>query len=132
MLRGGYVLSEAGPGRRGPVVLIATGSEVAPAVEAQGILAGKGIASRVVSMPSLELFMQQSEAFRLTVVPADAPKVVIEAGRLHGWERVAGDGALMIGLDRFGASAPYAVLAEKFGFTGPQIADRVQRWLGDA
>ncbi len=132
MLRGGYILSEAGPGRRAPVILIATGSEVAPAVEAQGILAGQGVGSRVVSMPSLELFMQQPEADRRAVVPPDAPTVVIEAGRTHGWERVAGIDALMIGLDRFGASAPYKVLAEKFGFTGPQIADRVRRWLGDS
>ena len=145
LLRGGYVLSEAiaegaggaAPGSatpRGaaPLVLIATGSEVATAQEAQGILAAGGLGSRLVSMPCPDLFLEQPEPYRLSVVPRGARTVVIEAARLFGWERVAGCEALLIGMERFGASAPDKVLAEKFGFTGAQIADRVRRWLGTA
>jgi transketolase len=140
MLRGGYVLSEASP-RGGsetvarivpasPVVLIASGSEVAPAQQAQEILATQGVATRVVSMPSPDLFLEQDESYRRSVVPKGARTIVVEAARLNGWERVAGCEALMIGIDRFGASAPWKVIADKLGFTGPQIADRVLRWLG--
>ncbi len=138
MLRGGYVLSEApasGGGRgaaaRGrEVALIATGSEVAPAVEAQAALSARGVPSRVVSMPCPDLFLKQPEEYRMEVLPRDVRRVVIEAARPFGWERVAGCEALLIGIDRFGASAPYKVLVEKFGLTGPQIADRVLRWMG--
>jgi transketolase len=152
LMRGGYVLSESGGpaagGRRGaagelaggagrtaaaggrPLVLIATGSEVAVAVEAQGILRAKGIGSRVVSMPCPEMFLAQPEEYRRAVLPPGARIVVIEAARLLGWERVAGCAALLIGIDRFGASAPYKVIAEKLGFTGPQIAERILRFLG--
>ncbi len=129
LLRGGYLLSESGPGGA-RVVLIATGSEVGPAQEAQEILAGAGIASRVVSMPCPELFLGQPEEYRRAVVPRGAKTVVIEAACLTGWERVAGPEALLIGLDRFGASAPSKVIAERLGFTGRGIADRVRRWLG--
>jgi transketolase len=141
LLRGGYVLAEAGAGAGGrtgeagagpPLVLIATGSEVAAAVEAQGLLDARGIASRVVSMPCPELFLRQPESYRLAVVPRGARTVVIEAARLVGWERVAGCDALLIGVDRFGASAPYKVIAEKLGFTGPQITERILRFLGAA
>ncbi len=132
MLRGGYVLSEAGGAASRPLVLIASGSEVAPAQEAQRILASKGHASRLVSMPCPEIFLDQPEDYRLSVVPRAARTVVIEAARLHGWERVAGCEALMIGIDRFGASAPWKVIAEKLGFAGEQLADRILRWLGAA
>jgi len=144
LLRGGYVLGEPDPGPESAkraaapagagagqrrVVLIATGSEVATAVEAQGALAPRGIAARVVSMPCPEIFLAQPEEYRRSVLPREVPKVVVEAARPFGWERVAGCEALLLGLDRFGASAPYKVLAEKFGFTGLQIADRVERYL---
>jgi transketolase len=146
MRRGGYVLSEVGGqdgpgvGAKGaarlasaePLVLIASGSEVGPAQQAQEILAAKGIASRVVSMPCPSLFLEQDEAYRSSVVPRHAKSVVIEAARLIGWERVAGREALMIGLDRFGASAPWKVIADKLGFTGPRIADRILRFIGAA
>jgi transketolase len=129
MLRGGYTLSDSGPGGA-RVILIASGSEVAPARQAQEILAGKGIASRVVSMPCPDLFLEQPQEYRHSVVPPGARAVVIEAGRLPGWERVAGCEALTIGIERFGVSAPWKEIAEKFGFTGPRIADRILRWLG--
>jgi transketolase len=129
LFQGGYVLSEAGPGDS-RVVLIATGSEVAPAQQAQDLLAAAGIGSRVVSMPSPDEFLDQPEEYRRAVVPPGARAVVIEAARLTGWERVAGRDALLIGLDRFGASAPWKVIAEKLGFTGQAIAERVRGWLG--
>ena len=127
-----YVLSETpgSVGGRREVALIATGSEVAPAVEAQAALAGRGVPSRVVSMPCPDLFLKQPEEYRMEVLPRDVRRVVIEAARPFGWERVAGCEALLIGIDRFGASAPYKALVEKFGLTGPQIADRVLRWIG--
>ena len=144
MFRGGYVLSETSPlggpmsggsaaprpAQGGPVVMIASGSEVAPAQQAQEILAASGIATRVVSMPSPGLFLEQPEDYRRMVLPPGTKRVVLEAARLKGWEGVAGCEALMIGVDRFGASAPWKVIAEKLGFTGPQIADRILRWLG--
>jgi len=134
--RGGYVLSEGIPRGGGAaaapasLALVATGSEVAPAQEAQEILALRGIPSRLVSMPCPDLFLRQDEAYRRSVLPKNARCVVVEAARLNGWERVAGSDALLIGIDRFGASAPWKVIAEKFGLTGPQIAERVLRHLG--
>src|SRR2546427_828450 len=143
MFRGGYVLSETlppgGPVSGGsaaprpasgaPVVLIASGSEVALVQQAQEGLAAKGTATRGGSMPCPGLFLQQPEDYRREVVPPGTKRVVVEAARLHGWEGVAGCEALLIGVDRFGASAPWKVIAEKLGFTGPQIADRILRWL---
>ena len=80
-------------------------------------------------MPCPDLFLGQPEEYRRAVVPPGAKTVVIEAARLSGWERVAGREALLIGLDRFGVSAPWKVIAEKLGFTGQGIADRVLHWL---
>jgi transketolase len=138
MRRGGYVVAEptaagrARPSGAEPLVLVASGSEVGPAQEAQGILAMEGIGARVVSMPCPGLFLRQDEAYRRSVIPKNSKTVVVEAARLSGWERVVGPEALLIGIDRFGASAPWKVIAEKLGFTGPQIADRVRRFLGAA
>jgi len=133
MLQGGYVLSESSPGAPGaPLVLIASGSEVGSAVEAQRILAGKGIGSRVVSMPCFQVFLQQPEAYRHEVIPPGAKNVVIEAAALNGWERVAGTEALFIGVTRYGSSAPWKVLQEEFGFTGPKVAASILKHLGRA
>ncbi len=141
ILRGGYVVSDAAPAAGGGaskggspggagsrVILIASGSEVGLAIEAQGLLSARGLGCRVVSMPCPDLFLGQSEDYRLSVLPRGTKRVVIEAARLQGWERVAGCEALLLGIDRFGASAPAKVLAEKFGFTGAQIADKVLRF----
>jgi len=131
MLQGGYVLSEAGTvPREGPLVLIASGSEVGAAIEAQRILLEKGIASRVVSMPCPQIFQKQPESYRRAVVPAGARTVVIEAAALYGWERIAGTDALLLGIERYGASAPWKVLQEEFGFTGPKVAASVLKHLG--
>jgi transketolase len=131
MFRGGYVVSEPpAPAGGAPVVLIGSGSEVAPCVEAAAVLSSKGVPARVVSMPAPDIFLEQPDAYRRAVLPEGARPVVVEAARLHGWARVVGRDALFLGVDRFGASAPYKVLAEKFGFTGSQVAGRVLGWLG--
>ncbi|MFQ5878305.1 MAG: transketolase [Acidobacteriota bacterium] len=140
MFRGGYVLSDVGSGGDAggesgapkPLVLIATGSEVSTAVEAQRILAEQGIGSRVVSMPCPEIFLSQDRRYRDAVIPLGARKVVVEAARLQGWERIVGADALLIGVDRFGASAPHEVLADRFGLSAPRVAERVVGWIGAA
>ena len=126
--RGGYVLSEVAGGP--PLVLIASGSEVSSALEAQALLKAKEIGSRVVSMPCPQAFLKEPEDYRRAVVPPGARAVVIEAAATMGWERVAGNDALLIGVERFGASAPWQVLQEKFGLTGPRVAEAILRFLG--
>jgi len=114
--RGGYVLAGA-PGTP-KVLLIASGSEVHLALAAKERLDAEGIGSRVVSMPSLDLFLAQPRAYRDEVLPpAVRARVVVEAGVSLGWDRIAGDRGQIIGLDRFGASAPAELLFERFGFT---------------
>lgn len=118
--RGGYILAEAAGTPR--VLLVATGSEVHLALEAKARLDQEGVPARVVSMPSLELFLAQPEAYRAEVLPpAVTARVVVEAGVSLGWERIAGDRGTVLGLDRFGASAPAEVLYERFGLTVDRV-----------
>ncbi|MBI3790075.1 MAG: transketolase [Gemmatimonadetes bacterium] len=119
--RGAYVLKEA-QGGAAQVVLMATGSEVSLAVEAQALLARDGIRARVVSAPSLELFAAEDAGYRATVLPAGVPRVAIEAAHPASWHRWVGDHGTIIGLDRFGASAPYQVLYKEFGITASAAA----------
>jgi len=121
--KGGYVVREGSE-----VTLIATGSELSTALGAAEILAGEGIEARVVSLPCWELFFEQDEAYRDRVL-GSVPRVSVEAAATLGWERIVGDDGLIIGIDRFGASAPDHVLAEQFGFTPAAIADRVRSRL---
>lgn len=127
--RGAYTLREAGGG--GPdVILVATGSEVAIALEAADVLEQDGAAVRVVSMPCWELFEQQDEAYQQEVLPrGKVAKVVVEAGVRQGWDRWVGNDAAFITMDRFGASAPYQVLYEKFGITVERVVAEAQRLL---
>ena len=127
--RGAYVLADSSgiP----DVLFIASGSEVHVALEARDVLAQKGVAVRVVSMPSWELFDAQPASYRESVLPPQVVvRVAIEAGVTQGWARYVGLGGDVIGLDRFGASAPYRVLMEKFGFTAGAVAERALRLLG--
>ena len=126
--RGGYVLSEAAHDNP-DLVLVATGSEVTVALDAKEILMERGYAVRVVSMPSVEIFETQPLSYQESVLPSDVRIVAIETGRSDGWYKFVGHQGLVIGMDRFGASAPYEVLAEKFGFTGQQVAERVMTYL---
>ena len=127
--KGAYILSDSLPGRP-DVILIATGSEVHLAVEAQEKLLGEGVKSRVVSMPSWELFEQQPEKYRQEVLPPDIPeRVSIEAGATLGWHRYVGKEGEIIGVDHFGASAPGNVVQKEFGFTSVEILNRVKTLL---
>ena len=113
--RGGYVLSPAKGDEK--VVLIATGSEVGIAVEAQAALEAKGIGARVVSMPCMELFEAQDAAYQSRTLGGELPKVAVEAGVRFGWDRWIGHDGGFVGMDSFGASAPYKDLYNKFGIT---------------
>ena len=126
--RGGYVLAEA-EGGPPEVVLVGTGSEVHPALDAQKILAGKGVRARVVSMPSVELFREQPDDYRRQVLPLEVPKLVVEAGVPQGWRDTVGEGCVAIGIERFGASAPGKIVLEKLGFTGESISDRARAFI---
>ncbi|MEW6187245.1 MAG: transketolase [Thermodesulfobacteriota bacterium] len=127
---GAYVLQ--GQGETNPdVLLLATGSEVPIALQVSEKLKNQGITSRVISMPSWELFDQQPEPYRNQVLPPEIKKrVSIEAGSPMGWSRYAGDQGLVIGLDHFGASAPDKVLFEKFGLTVDRVMEKVLEYLG--
>jgi transketolase len=114
--KGAYVLREASSGKPS-VVLLATGSEVQLAVEAQAQLEAKGIATRVVSVPCMELFMQQTPAYRKSVLGENVKRIAIEAAIEQGWEKLLGENGIFIGMKSFGASAPAEVLYEKFGIT---------------
>lgn len=115
--QGAYVLSDAKNGDP-DVILIASGSEVHVALGAQAELEAEGIAARLVSMPSWELFDEQSPEYREQVLPSGiSARIAIEAGVTLGWERYVGMQGKIIGLDRFGASAPVEVLMEQFGFS---------------
>ena len=123
--RGAYVVSE--PEGKPDVVIVATGSEVGISIEAAKRLAADGIRARVVSMPSVELFLELPDAEQDAVVPDDGtPVVAVEAGRGETLRRFVGRRGLVIGMERFGASAPYQALAEHYGFTAEQVARRVK------
>ena len=125
--RGAYVVRDADGI---DVILIATGSEVGTALGAADLLKDKGIKARVVSMPSMELFDEQDQSYRDGVLPPEVKKrVVVEAASPFGWCKYAGEDGLVIGITRFGASAPYKVLAEKFGFTAESVAAKVAEYL---
>jgi transketolase len=115
--RGGYVLADAPSGLALDVVLVATGSELGLALGARDALAAEGRGARVVSMPSFELFRRLPAADRAAVLPAGVPRVSVEAGTTFGWQAIVGLDGASVGIDRFGASAPAAVLAERLGLT---------------
>lgn len=126
--RGGYVLS-AGKGSD-DIVLIATGSEVHLAVEAQKTLLDDGISARVVSIPCMELFLDQGEKYVRSVLGKDLPKIAIEAGIRQGWDTLIGREGGFVGMNSFGASAPGHVLFEHFGITSETIVQKAKDMLG--
>ncbi len=122
---GAYVLKDA-PGGKPDVILIATGSEVPVALDASEKLEEKGVNARVVSMPSWELFDKQPQEYRDRVLPPEIKaRIAIEAGVTQGWHRYVGSTGKVIGIDRFGASAPSKVLFEKFGITADNVVRNV-------
>lgn len=127
--RGAYVLSPSPTGQL-EAIIMATGSEVSVAIEAQDLLAAEGIGVSVVSMPSWELFEKQSREYRDEVLPPTVTaRLAIEAGISFGWSRYVGEKGAVIALDRFGASAPYQVLMEKFGFTAANASAKVKQMV---
>ena len=128
--RGAYILSDSGDGRP-EVILIASGSEVHVALEAAEKIRENGTSVRVVNMASWELFDGQGDDYRNEVLPPEtAARVSIEAGVTQGWHRYIGDRGEAIGIDRFGASAPYKVLFEKFGLTADRLAEKALKLIG--
>jgi transketolase len=129
--RGAYVLAEpaeVGLKKKAQAVLIATGSEVQLALHAQAALAKRGIAVRVVSMPSTNVFDRQAMAYKASVLPAGVPRIAVEAGVTDGWWKYGC--AAVVGLDRYGESAPAGALFKHFGFTAENVADTVRAVLG--
>ena len=120
--RGGYVLSEA-VGGPAAVTLVATGSEVSVALDAQTQLAGKGIRARVVSLPCWRVFDEQTKEYRDSVLSPGLPVVSMEAGTTLGWDRYLGARGVAIGIDHFGASAPGPIALKEFGFTPEHMVE---------
>jgi transketolase len=130
LTRGAYVLADT-PGEGRGVLLIATGSELSLAIEAFEELRNEGLAARVVSMPSWDLFEKQPQKYKDEVLPVHfTARLAIEAASPLGWERYVGPQGAVIGLNRFGASAPYQVIAEKLGFTKAHVVAKAHELLG--
>jgi len=126
--RGGYVI-RAGKGAD-DIVLLATGSEVHLAVEAANRLEGEGVSARVVSIPCMDLFMEQDEKYIRSVIGKDLPKIAVEAGIRQGWDGLIGRKGGFVGMDSFGASAPGAALFKHFGITADAVVDMAKSMLG--
>ena len=127
--RGAYVLTDLGAGKP-QVILMASGSEVGLIVAAGKRLADAGIAVRLVSFPSWELFAQQDAAYQAAVLPPEiTARVAVEAGVTLGWHRWAGSQGRVLGLDRYGASAPAQTVFEKLGFTVENVVKLAQELL---
>lgn len=127
--KGAYIVSSTNE-KKADVLLLATGSEVSLAVDAQKILSDKGIQASVVSMPSWDRFEEQSKAYKESVIPSDVKKrVAIEMGSSLGWERYTGSEGTIIAIDRFGASAPGERIIEEYGFTVDNVVAKVEELL---
>jgi transketolase len=128
--RGAYILAEA-PGGKPEVILIASGSELSLAAQAHETLVAEDIRSRVVSMPSWDIFEHQPRQYRDSVLPPDVTaRVAIEQASTFGWERYIGWTGRVIGMKTFGASAPLKELQKKFGFDPEHVVDTVKELLG--
>ena len=127
MLDAGAGASVVAPGDQ--AVILATGSEVALGLAARELLAKQGVSARVVSMPCMEIFRARPAAERAEVLPPELPTLAVEAASPFGWHEFADD---VLGLARFGASAPGPVVYRELGFTREAVAERVTRLLADA
>jgi transketolase len=125
--KGGYILSDAPEPR---AVIVATGSEVPVALGAQKLLADQGVPVRVVSMPSTSLFDRQDADYRNSVLPRELPKIAVEAGVTDYWRKYVGLEGAVVGIDRFGESAPAGDLFKHFGFTPEHVAEAVRSIFG--
>jgi transketolase len=130
--RGAYVLADA-PCGPPEVILIASGSEVSLVLSAHETLLAEGIRSRVVSMPSWDIFDEQSQEYRDRVLPPDVTaRVAVEQASTFGWERYVGGSGRVIGMKTFGASAPLKELQQKFGFRPERVVATAKELLGKA
>lgn len=121
--KGAYIVQDE---KDPQVIVIGTGSELWPAIEGAKLLAAQGIRARVVSMPSWRIFEEQSDAYKSSVLLKNVPKLAIEAGATLGWWKYVGQDGAVIGLDRFGASAPGKIVLEKLGFTAENVAAKAK------
>ena len=124
--KGAYVLEDAANAK---VILIGTGSEVSVALGAQKLLAAEGIGARVVSMPSWKIFDEQAAEYKASVLPAGVPKLAVEAGATLGWWKYVGLDGDVVGIDRFGASAPGPIVMKELGFSAENVAARAKKIL---
>jgi transketolase len=130
LARGAYILADT-PDGNPEIILIATGSEVVLAANAHDALLAEGIRSRVVSMPSWDLFEEQSEEYRASVLPpAITARIAIEQASTFGWERYTGVRGHIIGMKTFGASAPLAALQKRYGFEPETVVAAAKKMLG--
>jgi transketolase len=131
LARGAYVLNRSSERQAPDVILIASGSEVALIVAAEPLLRAAGVRARLVSMPSWRLFEEQTAEYRESVLPAQVPaRLAVEAGSPLGWERWTGLQGAIIGIDRFGASAPGATVFKEYGFTVEHVVGRALALVG--
>ncbi|MBQ0105579.1 MAG: transketolase [Armatimonadetes bacterium] len=126
LLKGAYVVDDC---ENPDAILVASGSEVALCKAAAATLKGEGFNLRVVSMPSMELFEQQSDEYKKSVLPCGVKKIAVEAATTFSWYKYVGKDGLVIGIDHFGASAPYTKLAEEFGFTAENVTEKTKEFL---
>jgi transketolase len=130
LAHGAYVMADA-PGGPPDIILIASGSEVSLVVEAHETLKSQGIRSRVVSMPSWDIFEHQAASYRESVLPpAVTARIAVEQGSVLGWERYVGSTGRVIGMKTFGASAPLTELQRQFGFEPERIVAAAKEMLG--
>jgi transketolase len=128
--KGGYVLAEAQKGKP-QLILISTGSEISICMQAWENLSSQGVATRVVSLPSWELFEEQPEEYKREVLPPDVwARIAVETGSALGWRQYVGDRGKIIAMHSFGASAPAETSMEKFGFTPENIIAKSMELLG--
>jgi transketolase len=128
--RGAYVMADA-PGGPPEVILIASGSEVSLIVGAHEALTSQGIRSRVVSMPSWDIFEHQPQSYRESVLPAEVTaRIAVEQGSVLGWDRYVGAAGQVIGMKTFGASAPLKELQRKYGFEPERVVAAAKELLG--
>jgi transketolase len=130
--KGAYVLADA-PDGKPEAIIMATGSELPIALEAHEQLSAAGVKTRLVSMPSWELFEEQDAAYRESVLPSSvAARVAVEAGIAQGWDRYLGASGRFVGMTSFGASGPFQKLYAHFGITAENVANQVKAAIADA
>ena len=133
LARGAYVLADAKPGETPEVILMGTGSEIGLCIQAYELLKAKGVAARLVSFPSWELFEKEDEAYRHSVLPpAVKARVSVEAASVIGWDRYVGSYGEIIGMRTLGSSAPMKDLLAKFGFEPEKVVEAAHRSMAKA